>query len=371
MSSCARRRRDARASVAGGGAGGGGVRGPCAAAGGRGRRRAVASRVGSERRLASTNASERSNVSWLSSAAYRKLLSSGSSRASRAASRLPRRRRLSAGRAPPPRRAYHTLYITPRRRESTGAGAAARRGAHSIAFHTGLLAVTAEGLPRLIDCRRSVSCPPRHTRVAALLAAAGEARRARRAGPAQGRTESSQQNSSVVLARYCVKPDVRHSSLASGARGGPTPARRRSQLWRCLPGAQSRAARAERSWRTVGAAAGGRQAHRLLPAPTAQRRALRQPPSAQHRDRARRSAGSGLEGGFVWAVVSGYLLALQRKPNRFSKSASQLALARPIELRNAICGGAYLVRHQYAANRGLPTAAGRGGEAGALRLERP
>jgi len=240
MSSCARRRRDARASVAGGGAGRGGVRGPCAAAGGRGRRRAVASRVGSERRLASTNASERSNVSWLSSAAYRKLLSSGSSRASRAASRLPRRRRLSAGRAPPPRRAYHTLYITPRRRESTGAGAAARRGAHSIAFHTGLLAVTAEGLPRLIDCRRSVSCPPRHTRVAALLAAAGEARRARRAGPAQGRTESSQQNSSVVLARYCVKPDVRHSSLASGARGGPTPARRRSQLWRCLPGAQSR-----------------------------------------------------------------------------------------------------------------------------------
>ncbi len=134
MSSCAQRRRDARAAVAGGGAGGGGVRGPCAAAGGRGRRRAVASRVGSERRLASTNASERSNVSWLSSAAYRKLLSSGSSRASRAASRLPRRRRLGAGRAPPPPPciAYTTQYSASPRQHGRGRGGARRGAQHRL-----------------------------------------------------------------------------------------------------------------------------------------------------------------------------------------------------------------------------------------------
>lgn len=38
-----------------------------------------------------------------------------------------------------------------------------RAGAHSIACHTGLLGVTAEGLLRLCDCLRSISCPPNRT----------------------------------------------------------------------------------------------------------------------------------------------------------------------------------------------------------------
>ncbi len=40
-----------------------------------------------------------------------------------------------------------------------------RAGAHSIACHTGLLGVTAEGLLRLCDCLRSISCPPRQNRL--------------------------------------------------------------------------------------------------------------------------------------------------------------------------------------------------------------